>query len=113
MGLSDLQIGSEKKQPKAWEDTALEASGKPLEVSPINLNSFDAMDERLVHALNDLPDEYKEVLMLWAVEEFSYKEISEALEVPMGTVMSRLHRARQRLSERLKEYGREEGVVRE
>src|SRR5882762_5339489 len=61
----------EKRQPKAWEDSALEAGGKPITISPIDLNSFDAMDERLVHALEDLPAEYKEVLMLWAVEEFS------------------------------------------
>jgi len=104
----------EKKQPKATEDAALEAaSGADRNNSPIDLSSFDAMDERLVNALNHLPEEYKEVLLLWAVEGFSYKEIATALDVPMGTVMSRLHRARQRLSEQLKDFGREEGVVRE
>ncbi len=71
------------------------------------------MDERLVHALEHLPEEYKEVLLLWAVEEFSYKEIAHSLDVPIGTVMSRLHRARQRLSEQLKDYAKEEGILRE
>jgi RNA polymerase sigma-70 factor (ECF subfamily) len=103
----------EKKQPKAWEDAALESAGPHVESSPIDLSSFEAMDERLVHALNSLPDEYREVLLLWAVEDFSYKEIAEALEIPIGTVMSRLHRARQRLSEQLKGFAREEGIVRE
>ncbi len=103
----------EKKQPKATEDAALEAAGPVQMVSPIDLSSFEAMDERLVHALNHLPEEYKEVLLLWAVEEFSYKEIAHSLEVPIGTVMSRLHRARQRLSEQLKDFAKEEGIIRE
>ena len=71
------------------------------------------MDERLVHAVSGLPAEYQSVLLLWAVDELSYKEISIALEVPMGTVMSRLHRARQRLSEQLGDLARQEGIIRE
>jgi len=43
----------------------------------------------------------------------SYKEIADALDVPLGTVMSRLHRARQRLSEQLKDYATREGIIRE
>jgi RNA polymerase sigma-70 factor (ECF subfamily) len=52
-------------------------------------------------------------MLLWAVEEFSYKEIAAALEIPIGTVMSRLHRARQRLSEQLKDYARQQRIIRE
>jgi RNA polymerase sigma-70 factor (ECF subfamily) len=50
---------------------------------------------------------------LWAIEELSYKEIADAISVPLGTVMSRLHRARQRLSEQLKGYAAREGIIRE
>jgi len=103
----------EKRQPKAWEDAALDAASAPSEPSPFDLSKFDAMDERLVHALEDLPEEYKTVLLLWAVEEFSYKEIAHAVDVPIGTVMSRLHRARQRLSEQLKDFAKEERLIRE
>jgi len=103
----------EKKQPKAFEESALDAVSPGQNTSPIDLTSFDAMDERLVHALEHLPEEYKEVLLLWAVEEFSYKEIAQSLDVPIGTVMSRLHRARARLSEQLKDYAKEEGILRE
>jgi RNA polymerase sigma-70 factor (ECF subfamily) len=106
----------EKRQPRATDETTLDAtagdSGSPIGV-PIDLSSFDAMDERVVHALEDLPPEYKEVLILWAVEEFSYKEISESLDIPMGTVMSRLHRARQRLSEQLKDFAKEARITQE
>ena len=73
----------------------------------------DELDERLKKALEDLQEEYQMVLLLWAVEDLSYKEIAEVLEVPIGTVMSRLHRARQKLSTQLRRYALEEGVIRE
>jgi len=71
------------------------------------------MDERLVKALKQVPEEYQVVLLLWAVEEFSYKDIADSLDVPIGTVMSRLHRARQKLSQLLRDFAIEEGVIRE
>jgi RNA polymerase sigma-70 factor (ECF subfamily) len=53
------------------------------------------------------------VLLLWAVEDFSYKEIAAAVDVPIGTVMSRLHRAREKLSVQLRDFAKSEGIVRE
>ena len=47
------------------------------------------------------------------VEGFSYKEIAEILDIPIGTVMSRLHRGRRALQKRLYTFGRERGLVRE
>lgn len=80
---------------------------------PLNPASFEGMDERLVNAIHQLPPEYQTVLILWAIDELAYKEIADALDVPIGTVMSRLHRARQRLSEQLKDYASREGIIRE
>ena len=60
-----------------------------------------------------LPEEYQSALMLWAVEEMSYQEIATACEVPIGTIMSRLHRARQKLADKLADYAKREGVIRE
>lgn len=58
------------------------------------------LDQQLVHrALDELPVFYREVLLLCEVEEMSYQEISAALAVPIGTVMSRLSRARRALRE--------------
>jgi RNA polymerase sigma-70 factor (ECF subfamily) len=71
------------------------------------------MDQQLVQAIESLPSEYQTVLLLWAVEDFSYKEIAQAVDVPIGTVMSRLHRARARLSERLQDFARKERIIRE
>lgn len=53
-------------------------------------------------ALEKLPSEYREVLLLVLVEEFSYKETATMLNIPMGTVMSRLYRARQMMKKLLK-----------
>ncbi len=105
----------EKHQPTAVPEQALQAAAgftDPVGF-PIDLTNFQAMDQQLVHALEDLPEDYRAVLLLWAVEDFSYKEIATTLEIPIGTVMSRLHRARQRLIQQLRPYAIQEGLVRE
>lgn len=51
-------------------------------------------DEEVLSALRRIPPQYQEVIILCDVEEMTYKEIAEALGVPVGTVMSRLHRGR-------------------
>lgn len=59
-------------------------------------------DSRLIHqAMEDLPFEYREILILRELEELSYKEIGLIVEIPLGTVMSRLSRARKELYVRL------------
>ncbi len=58
--------------------------------------------ELLQSAIDDLPVHFREVLLLCEVEEMSYQEISETLSVPIGTVMSRLSRARKTLRDRLR-----------
>jgi RNA polymerase sigma-70 factor (ECF subfamily) len=57
--------------------------------------------ESLQSAIDELPVHFREILLLCEVEEMSYQEISETLAVPIGTVMSRLSRARQTLRNRL------------
>lgn len=58
-------------------------------------------DEEVLAALKQIPAEYQEVILLCDVEELTYKEISVALGIPMGTVMSRLHRGRELLRDAL------------
>lgn len=67
--------------------------------------------EKLDSALEELPDDFRTVVVLSDVEGFSYKEISEILETPMGTVMSRLHRGRKLLQHGLVDYAVEAGVI--
>lgn len=61
-------------------------------------------------ALNDLPEDFRMVVYLADVEGFSYQEIADIIERPIGTVMSRLHRGRARLRQALGEYAREQGI---
>lgn len=71
-----------------------------------------AADE-VVKAVEQLPELHREVVLLVDVEGFSYKDAAEVLGVPIGTVMSRLHRARHQLQKSLHDYARESGIVRE
>jgi len=64
--------------------------------------------EIAVRFLEDLPLEFREVVILKDIEDLSYKEISEVVGVPIGTVMSRLNRARQRLQQRFSDRTLEE-----
>lgn len=64
---------------------------------------WDHVDQRLKRAIDDLTPEHREVLLLWGVEGLRYRQIADVLGVPIGTVMSRLHRARKTLAESLEE----------
>jgi RNA polymerase sigma-70 factor (ECF subfamily) len=68
-------------------------------------------DEDVQEALASLPDQFRLAVLLADVEGFSYKEIAEILEVPIGTVMSRLHRGRRALERRLWDVMRDRGLV--
>lgn len=68
-------------------------------------------DEDVQRALEDLPEQFRIAVLLADVEGFSYREIAEILEVPMGTVMSRLHRGRKSLQRALWERMKERGLV--
>ena len=67
--------------------------------------------EVMQRALEALPEAFRMAVLLADVEGFSYKEIAEILDVPIGTVMSRLHRGRKALQKALWETVRERGLV--
>lgn len=84
---------------------------RPLFVDTLELIIEDSVEshresqavdrEELQQALNDLSEEYRLVVLMFYFDELSYKEIAEQLEIPIGTVMSRLARAKQRLRQRI------------
>jgi len=88
------RIGSSVAQPSAESEV--------LEQIP---------DEDVQRALEDLPEVFRMAVLLADVEGFSYKEIAEILDIPIGTVMSRLHRGRKALQRALWETVRERGLV--
>jgi RNA polymerase sigma-70 factor (ECF subfamily) len=68
-------------------------------------------DDEVKNALEELPEDFRIPVLLSDVDGFSYKEISEMLEIPIGTVMSRLHRGRKAMQKMLYEYARERGLI--
>ena len=80
------------------------ASGPPL---PEHIT-----DEEMVAALAEVPQDFRAVVLLIDVEEFSYRDAAGILNVPIGTVMSRLSRGRRLLRERLADLARSYGIGR-
>lgn len=68
-------------------------------------------DDEVKAAVEALPDQYRIAVLLADVEGFSYKEISEIIDVPIGTVMSRLHRGRKTLQKKLFDYATHRGMT--
>lgn len=70
-------------------------------------------DEDVLQAIEKVPSTFREIVVLCDVEGFSYKEISSIMDIPMGTVMSRLHRGRKVLRNELAVYARNYGLGRD
>jgi RNA polymerase sigma-70 factor (ECF subfamily) len=78
-------------------------NGKCLEETAFEAPVPEALtDEEILAALDSLAPEFREVILLADVEEFAYREIADILSMPIGTVMSRLSRARKQLRVKLK-----------
>lgn len=73
------------------------------------LDSFT--DDQVKAAIESLPDQFRIAVLLADVEGFSYKEIAEMTDVPIGTVMSRLHRGRRALQKSLYELAAARGLA--
>jgi RNA polymerase sigma-70 factor (ECF subfamily) len=87
-------------------------SGQELNVGAEDEVLEKYLDEDVYNALNALPPNFRMPVILADIEGLSYKEIAEALQIPIGTVMSRISRARRQLQHSLWEYARERGYVR-
>lgn len=65
--------------------------------------------DEITNAINSLPVDYRLIILLCDIEGFKYDEIAKIIDVPIGTVRSRLHRARNLLKEKLKDYAKNRG----
>lgn len=88
------------------DDAPLDSAAAPPAAPPGEIN-----DAQVLAALDRLAARYREVVLLADVQEFSYREIADILRVPVGTVMSRLSRARAQLRTQLAARAREYGIA--
>lgn len=109
------RISRSRREPIAVEeidtgDASAPAPDEPTPAWDLSTMNWEHVDERVCQALERLSPEYRSVLLLWGVEGLKYREIAEIQDVPMGTIMSRLHRARAILTEQLADLAEELGI---
>lgn len=91
---------------RLWKASRLEpfeSSSGPDSIAAEPPVPQEIRDEDILQALAKMPVDFREVVLMADVQEFSYKEIAETLKIPLGTVMSRLSRARKLLRQELAE----------
>jgi RNA polymerase sigma-70 factor, ECF subfamily len=119
--LTNTYISTYRKRQRAPQETDVEDVEdlylfRRLAASGLSRSAEDAALERLtapevLEALDELPEQFRLAVVLSDVEQFSYKEIAEITGVPIGTVMSRIHRGRKALQRALEPYATEQGLV--
>ena len=112
--LRNTVIDHYRQQGRKFRQISLESLGEENEPTlsdgPIDIAILNqVLDEEIEKALAQLPEEMRLAILLADVEGLSYKEISQVLQWPAGTVMSRLHRGRQKLRKYLKKYAQQLG----
>ena len=112
------RLRRESKRPKLVTDFDKMLTA-PQQLSPPEISDMkdrqnldEVFDQEIMSAMTELPDEERLALLFQAVGGLSYREISEVLECPIGTVMSRIHRAKRYLRRRLAAYARNYGITR-
>jgi len=103
-----------QRHARATEEIAADPHAVFLSVRDVDPTGafFDRIvDDRVIAAIDALPDEFREVVQLVDAEGLSYEEAAQVLGAPIGTVKSRLFRARRRLQQELYDYAVEAGYI--
>jgi len=102
---------SEKRGPVGVDVDAIPEPPDPKDPDPEGRFFSELVDEEVLRAVDGLPDEFREVLVLSDMEGLPYAEIAESLDIPVGTVKSRLFRARRILQGSLRRYAESTGLI--
>ncbi|MBI2431395.1 MAG: sigma-70 family RNA polymerase sigma factor [Candidatus Hydrogenedentes bacterium] len=78
----------------------------PIESQGIAANLLELLDDEVRAAIDNLPEDFRQAVIMADLEDKSYKEIAEAMGCPLGTVMSRLYRGRKLLRDQLEDYAK-------
>lgn len=106
--LRNLYINQYRKKAKEPLKVEFEEVENFISVPEISGAQEEIFSETVKYSIDKLPEELRTTLTLFFVEEFSYKEIAAIMDVPIGTVMSRLYTARQFLKKQLSDYAKKE-----
>ena len=111
--INDLRRRQARPAPVGYEEVAERSVYPQLQDADAEGGLFDRIvDEEVVRAIEELPEDFRVPLVLADLEGIGYQEIAALLDVPIGTVKSRLFRARRRLQQRLYGYAVEMGYLR-
>ena len=106
-----------KREPYTYDYEAIQNFYENVKSDRAQSNNLDSdfyndlLDDELSEAINQLPTKMREVFLLCDLEGYSYEETAELVQCPIGTVRSRLHRARHMLQETLFDYAKDRGFL--
>lgn len=108
--INDYRKKSKKPVHLSFEDFYTGDESEDTGFIDLRQEVFDSLiGDEVTKALNGLPVDYRLIILLCDIEGFKYEEIAKIIDVPIGTVRSRLHRARNMLKEKLKDYASKKG----
>jgi len=111
--INEYRRQKSRPTPVDFEEVAERPASSALyEADPQGRLFRGVIDDEVVRAIDQLPEEFRVVIVLSDIEGLSYQEVAELAGVPVGTVKSRLFRARRRLQDRLHEYALRMGYLR-
>lgn len=105
------------KEPNKVDYEDVQNFYETIQPNEISSNHFEQdafsqlLDDEITKVMSTLPEDFRTVIILSDIEGFTYEEISDFVDIPVGTVRSRLHRARKMLYSLLYEYAKDKGYV--
>lgn len=112
------KVQSRRELPAADLDAAAESLSaaslfEPTDPDPEHAFFHRLIEDEVVQAIDELPEDFREVIVLSDLGDLKYSEIAEVLGIPLGTAKSRLFRARRMLQERLRDFAVRSGYAKE
>jgi len=107
------------RRPSFVELTGLETQPEPSRKTNLPSETpradpaelMELLEDEVKMAIESLPEDFRKAVVMADLEDYSYKEIADAMECPLGTVMSRLYRGRKLLREKLESYAKDQRVI--